>query len=95
MKKVRLKIKSYFDELGSRWEKLPIEKQHKYLLYFFAGYLLLTIAVIVNVWTDTAGSENHLNIGHIETAVPSEKKSPAQLRDTLEIILNNKINERK
>lgn len=95
MKKVRIKIKRHLDNLDSRWEELPIEKQHKYLLYFFTGYLLLTIAVIVNTWTDTAESQNSLEVGHIETPAPSEKKSPVRPGDTLKIILKNKIYERK
>ncbi|MFD2939173.1 nitrogen regulatory IIA protein [Flavobacterium notoginsengisoli] len=89
MKNIRNTADQWLESLDRRWEELPIERQHKYLLYFFAGYLLLTIAVIVNVWKDTARSQNNLNIGHIGTAVPSEKKSPARLGDTLEIILNN------
>ena len=39
----------YFDMLDERWQALPVRKQHQYTLYFFVGYLLLTVAVIGKV----------------------------------------------
>ncbi len=85
----------YFDQLDDRWRALPMRKQHKYTLYFFLGYLLLTAGVIAKVWYDTGKSENDMHIEHIENPVLKKKESPASLQDSISIILKNKIYERK
>lgn len=95
MKNIRNTIDQWMDSLDQRWEELPIKRQHQYLLYFFIGYLLLTTVVIANVWSDTAGSKNDLDIRHIESTVPLQKKSSAALQDSLKSILKIKIYERK
>lgn len=85
----------YFDQLDDRWRALPMRKQHKYTLYFFLGYLMLTAGVIAKVWYDTGKSENDMHIEHIENPVLKKKESPASLQDSISIILKNKIYERK
>lgn len=85
----------YFDQLDGRWRALPVRKQHKYTLYFFLGYLMLTAGVIAKVWYDTGKSENDMHIEHIENPVLKKKESPASLQDSISIILKNKIYERK
>lgn len=94
MKNFREKIDKWLESLDKHWDKLPIKKQQKYLQYFFTGYLLLTIVVVVNVWRDTAACENRLEIGHIQTAA-QKKKSQVDFQDTLKSILKNKIYEGK
>ena len=85
----------YFNKLDKRWRALPVGKQHKYTLYFFIGYLLLTAGVILKVWYDAGKSDNGLVIEHIENPVLKKSESPARLQDTLLTILKNKIYERK
>ena len=85
----------YFDKLDERWRELPLQKQHQYTLYFFVGYLLLTMAVIGKVMYDTSKSGNDIIIEHIENPVLKKNESPARLQDTLSTILKNKIYERK
>lgn len=85
----------YFDQLDDRWRALPVRKQHKYTLYFFLGYLMLTAGVIAKVWYDTGKSENNMHIEHIESPVLKKKESPASLQGSISIILKNKIYERK
>lgn len=85
----------YFDQLDDRWRALPMRKQHKYTLYFFLGYLMLTAGVIAKIWYDTGKSENDMHIEHIENPVLKKKESPASLQDSISIILKNKIYERK
>lgn len=94
MKNFREKTDKWLDSLDKRWDAMPISKQHRYLRCFFTAYLLLTIVVVVNVWRDTAESENSLEIVHIQTTA-QKKKSPADLQDTLKSILKNKSYERK
>ena len=85
----------YFDRLDERWRVLPIQKQHQCMLYFFVGYLLLTVAVIGKVMYDTSKSGNDMVIEHIENPVLKKSESPARLQDTVSTILKNKIYERK
>ncbi len=94
MKKLRAKVDSYFDRLDDRWRELPVRKQHKYTLYFFVGYLMLTAGVIAKVWYDTGKSENDMKIEHIENPV-LKSGNPASLQDSVSTILKNKIYERK
>ena len=95
MKKLRANMDRYFDKLDERWRELPLRKQHQYTLYFFVGYLLLTVAVIGKVMYDTSKSGNDMVIEHIENPVLKKSESPARLQDTLSTILKNKIYERK
>lgn len=85
----------WFAKMNERWKALPIGKQHKYTLYFFTGYLLLTAGVIFKVWYDTGNPNSNMVIKHIENPVLKIKESPTLLRDTLQTILKNKIYERK
>jgi hypothetical protein len=95
MKKLRTNLDKWFEKLDERWRTLPLSKQHKYTLYFFAGYLLLTAGVILKVWYDTGKFNNDMVIEHIKNPVFKKKGSPALLQDTLSTILKNKIYERK
>ncbi|QQU05244.1 nitrogen regulatory IIA protein [Myroides odoratus] len=95
MKKLRANMDRYFEQLDERWRALPVRKQHKYTLYLFLGYLVLTAGVIAKVWYDTGKSENDMHIEHIENPVLKKKESPASLQDSISIILKNKIYERK
>ena len=95
MKKLRTNLDKWFEKLDERWRTLPLSKQHKYTLYFFAGYLLLTAGVILKVWYDTGKFNNDMVIEHIKNPVFKKKGSPALLQDTLTTILKYKIYERK
>nr|WP_315233337.1 nitrogen regulatory IIA protein [uncultured Flavobacterium sp.] len=95
MKKIRTDMDKWFEKLDDRWRTLPLRKQHKYTLYFFAGYLLLSAGVIFKVWYDTSKSNNDMVIEHIENPLFKKKLSPARLQDTVSTILKNKLHERK
>ena len=95
MKKFRENMDRYFDRLDERWRELPTGKQHRYTLYFFVGYLLLTAGVVAKVWYDTRQSKNDMHIEHIENPVLKQNESPARLQDTLSTIIKNRIYERK
>ena len=95
MKKIRADMDSYFDKLDKRWKELPVESQHKYTLYLFAGYLLLTAGVIGKVWYDVSQSHNDMIIEHIENPVLKKSEIPARLQDSTTTILKNQIYERK
>lgn len=95
MEKLRTDIGKWFEELDQHWRRLPLRKQHKYILYFFAGYLLLTAVVIFKVWYDASKSNSDIAIEHIENPTLKRKESPALLKDTISTILKNKIYERE
>jgi hypothetical protein len=95
MKKLRANIDRYFDRLDERWRALSVRKQHRYILYFFTAYLLLTIGVILKVWYDTGKPDHSLVIEHIENPVIKKNEYTKPLQDSLSIILKNKMYERK
>jgi len=86
---------SFFDKLDERWQALPTRRQHRYTLYFFTGYLLLTAGVIFKVWHDTEKSKNDMVIEHIENPVLKKNESPATLQDTVSTTIKNRNYERK
>ena len=95
MEKLRTNMDKWFAKMDERWKALPVGKQHKYTLYFFTGYLLLTAGVIFKVWYDTSKSENNMHIEHIENPVLKNSERPASPQDPLSTILKNKFYERK
>lgn len=94
MKTIRKNIDKWMNSLDQRWDEMPAERQHKYVLYFFAFYLLVTAGVIFNIWYQTAGSDNRMIIEHIENPVRG-KEIPASQLDSLSTIVKEKIYERK
>lgn len=95
MNKIRANIISYLNQLGKHWHQIPLRKQRQYMMYFFAGYLLLTVLVITKIWSDTSGSRNDLTIRHIENPVLKKSKPPEGVQDTLTTTQKNKRYERK
>ncbi|MEA9412614.1 MULTISPECIES: nitrogen regulatory IIA protein [Flavobacterium] len=95
MKNLRTNMSEWFDRLDQRWQALPVEKQHSCTLYFFAGYVLITAGVIFKTVLDTAGSDNDMEIRHIENPALKKKESPPTLGDSLITILKNKNYEGK
>lgn len=87
MKKLRANIDQWLERLDKQWDEMPIRRQHRIILYFFAAYALLTAVVIFNVCRDTATARNSLNVEHIENPAPQGKESPAQMQDSLKPIL--------
>ena len=77
------------ERLDKRLRSLTVDKQQRYILYFFTGYLLLTAGVIFKVWIDMAKSDGKMDIDHIENPVLETKENPASLADSLKSILNN------
>lgn len=65
----------WFDKQDERWRALPLERQRRYTLYLFAGYLLLTAGVILKVCYDMAKSDNKMVIEHIDNPVLKKRKS--------------------
>lgn len=95
MKKLRVKMQTWFEKMDSLWLELPLDKQYRYLMCCFLGYLILTIAVILKVWYDFEKSNHSLAIEHIENPVVRKKESTITLQDSLLKIIKNKKHERR
>jgi hypothetical protein len=95
MKKLRTNIDRWFESLDYRWDQIPEAKQQKIILRFFAVYVILTAAVIINVWQDTSKADNEMNIKYIESPFKGSKGNPSQTKDTLSVMIKNKIYEKK
>lgn len=81
MKNIRKNIERYLDGLDKGWEQLPLEKQHKYIVYFFSVYVLLTAWILFKIWYDAKRFQNTVGIEHIENPVFREKESSSYQQD--------------
>lgn len=48
MKNLRLSINKTIEHLNHKWQRLSIQQQKSYTLYFFCAYLIISIVVLVN-----------------------------------------------
>ncbi|MGX9987167.1 hypothetical protein [Soonwooa purpurea] len=65
MKKFRKSIDQYLQQLEKRWQKLPKSRQNLFTKIFFAGYVVLTSTVVLQLWFKGSSSHKTLSIGHI------------------------------
>lgn len=91
MKQLRMIINGWLGKLEAWWREVPIKKQHRYARCFFGGYLILTIAVLVEVWHETKTADFVPVTRHIENPVLPKKKPGAPTRDSISIILKKKM----
>ncbi|OPC66489.1 nitrogen regulatory IIA protein [Elizabethkingia bruuniana] len=94
MKKLRIKISKWFGRLDEWWRQLPVKRQHRYTLLLFAGYALLSLVTVLEVWYDVLQSNNKITIEHINNPVIGKRKSPVLPQDSISKILKNKLYER-
>ena len=65
MKKLRKSVDQYLELLEKRWQKLPKARQNLFTKFFFAGYVVLTFMVFLQLWYKDSSSGDTLSIGHI------------------------------
>lgn len=94
MKNIRTMITDSCDKLDGQWRKLPAGKQRKYVILFFAGYLLLTGGVIMTVWYDskTGTAKQKTITGHITNPIVEQEK---RVKDSSSSTTKNKDHERQ
>jgi hypothetical protein len=82
MEKIRTMIRNQYENLNSDWQKLSPGKQRKWIVCFFAGYLLLTLIVVLNVWygAEKDTMKNNVAADHIRNPIT---ESEEQLKDSL------------
>ena len=81
MKELTTSIQSWLDGVDSRWKQLPVKESRRIVMYSFSGYLLITLAVIVQVVYQVSTSKSTMEIEHITNPV--------------KVKINKKINEPK
>lgn len=66
MKRIRDKIAYYVLEVENRWRILTVKRQRLLTKFFFGGYALLTLLVIVSICISTSQRNNEISINHID-----------------------------
>ncbi|VFA41284.1 hypothetical protein [Chryseobacterium indologenes] len=67
MKKIRDKIEQHILLADRKWKALPKNRQRLLTKLCFAGYALLTVAVLINICMSTGNKTNTMSISHITT----------------------------
>ena len=80
MEKYKKFIERIGQQLDQHWLALPRERQRRIVLYCFSGYLLLTLAVIVQLCSAPSKQQVVLKANHLR-ALPLVKTEP-ELPDT-------------
>lgn len=86
MEKLRTHINRLFEKLNHRWKRLPVKRQHQYTLYFFCGYLLMTIGVTIGICYNAGRQNKPIVTRHIENPVVQHQQGPAAKQDTTSTI---------
>lgn len=96
MKKLRIFLNSCERRLEERWEKLSARKQRKFVILFFAGYLLVTGCVVITVWYDAKNETQKKDLvnGHILNPALKYQGSGAELKDSSQAPKKNQDHER-
>ena len=66
---------SWMDGMDRRWKQLPARESRRIVLYSFAGYLLITLMIIVQVAYQLNAGQNTMEIKHISNPVAKVKAS--------------------
>jgi hypothetical protein len=69
MKELTTSISSWLDGMDRRWRQLSAKASRRIVLYSFTGYLLITLAVIVQVIYQLRASKGTMEIKHITNPV--------------------------
>jgi len=73
MKAYTTSIGSWMDTMDMRWKQLPARESRRIVLYSFAGYLLITLVIIVQVVYQLNAGQNTMEIKHISNPVAKFK----------------------
>lgn len=78
MKKILKNLDRWTGALDRRWDRMPLERQHRLIRLFFWGYVLLTAAVITKVWLERSENRRITVTGHIDNPMDRQKKERYQ-----------------
>lgn len=88
MKKFRKSIDQYLERLEKRWQKFPKKRQNLFTKIFFAGYVVLTFTVVLQLWLKGSSSKDILSIGHINN-IPTGIIEKQSSLETVQLKINN------
>ncbi|ALR29237.1 hypothetical protein ATE47_01235 [Chryseobacterium sp. IHB B 17019] len=94
MKKLKAIFHIWESRIEEGWSKLSERKQRRFVVLFFAGYLVITGCVIATIWYD-AKTETRVRKNGIEHIQNPILKRENQLGDSSSIILKSKQHERE
>lgn len=69
IKNIRAGIVARLDEYNTLWQKLPVKKQRRYVLYLFIAYTVLTVVVLITVVAGMGNREKQITIDRIRNPV--------------------------
>lgn len=97
MKKLKIFLNSCERRLEERWQKLSARKQKKFVILFFAGYLLVTGCVVMTVWYDAKNETRKQNLvkDHILNPALKHKEYGSALKDSSSTFIKNQDHERQ
>ncbi|WP_162926975.1 nitrogen regulatory IIA protein [Flavobacterium psychrotrophum] len=75
MKAYTTSLSSWMDTIDRRWKQLPARESRRIILYSFAGYLLITLMIIVQVVYQLYAGQKTMEIKHISNPVANVKAS--------------------
>jgi hypothetical protein len=93
MKKFHITMDAWQDRMDSQWRALPASQKRRVVLYSFAGYLLVTIAIIIQVIYEVGNARESVEVEHISNPV-AEKETLDKRRTSIQK-LNRQDNERE
>lgn len=82
MKNLKSAAVAKCDKLDQQWRSFPREKQQKWVIGFFVGYLILTAVVVLTVWHDnkTQTAKSNILTGHIRNPITEKER---QVKDSI------------
>lgn len=83
MKKLRDIVRQYVLKTENDWKALPIERQVLLTKAFFAGYVLLTVMIVINVFLSKGQKNNYMSIDHIGGISLKSGKEGLKQNDTI------------
>lgn len=97
MNKLRVFLHTCETRLEERWHKLSARKQRKFVILFFAGYLLITGCAVLKIWYDakTDKIKPKSVTDHIRNPIVGEQKSGSLIKDSSSTLQKNKDYERE
>lgn len=81
------------DRLDRRWGELTASQKRRIVLYSFAGYLLVTVAIVIQVIYEVGNARESVEIEHISNPV-AEKETQDKRKTSIQK-LNRQDNERE
>lgn len=91
IKNIRAGISARMHEYHTRWQRLPVKRQRRYLLYLFIAYTVLTVVVLITVVTGMGNSGKQITIDRILNPVLLQHGAPPVTVDSNRLIFKNPI----